>query len=97
MARDLDVVERQLELGQVKTITTGNILNYVELLYNPNIKSQYYFNQEKNVVQHCVKDCDLGVEGYSCFINKKVLRDIILNLKIFYNQLDDEENLKGEK
>ena len=33
MVRDLDVVERQLEMGMVKTITTGNILNYVELLF----------------------------------------------------------------
>ena len=39
MVRDLDVVERQLEMGMVKTITTRNILNDVELLFSPNIKS----------------------------------------------------------
>ena len=99
MVRDIDVVERQLEMGMVKTITTGNILNYVELLFSPNIKSQYYFNQEKNLVQHCVKDCDLGVEGYNCYINKRVLRDVIINLKTLYNQLEDDQEdiVKGDK
>ena len=97
MVRDLDVVERQLETGMVKT--TRNILNYVELLFSPNIKSQYYFNQEKNLVQHCVKDCDLGVEGYNCYINKRVLRDVIINLKTLYNQLEDDQEdiVKGDK
>ena len=41
MAKDLDIVERQLELGMVKTITTENILNFVELLFSSNVKAQF--------------------------------------------------------
>ena len=91
MAKDLDIVERQLEPGMVKSITTGNILNYVELLFNPNIKSQFYYDDKNNVIQHCVKDCDLGVEGYNCSLDKLTLRCLIMNLKILYNQLNEQE------
>ena len=50
-------------------------------------------------MQHCVKDCDLGVEGYNCYINKRVLRDVIINLKTLYNQLEDDQEdiVKGDK
>lgn len=89
MAKDLDIVDRQLELGMVKTITTGEILNYVELLFNPNIKSQFYFNQEDNVIQFCVKDCDLGIEGFNCILDKGTLRSLIINLKNLYKQLNN--------
>jgi len=89
MTKDLDIVDRQLELGMVKTITTGSILNYVELLFNPNIKSQFYFNQQENVIQFCVKDSDLGVEGFNCILDKETLRSLIINLKNLYNQLNN--------
>lgn len=95
MAKDLDIVDRQLQLGQVKTIATGNILNYVELLFSPNIKSQYYFDKDNNVIQHCVKDCDLGVEGYNCLLDKNTLKTMIIYMKNLYNQLEDE--LEGDE
>lgn len=90
MAKDLDIIDRQLELGMVKTITTGNILNYVEILFDPNIKSQFYYNKEKNVVQFCVKDLDLGIEGFNCVLDKGTLRSLIINLKNLYNQIEND-------
>lgn len=89
MAKDLDIVERQLELGMVKTITTENILNFVELLFNPNVKAQFYYNEKENLIQFSVKDCDLGVKGFDCVLDKKTVRNLIIYLKNMYNQLEN--------
>ena len=91
MAKDLDIVDRQLELGMVKTITTGSVLNYVELLFNPNIKSQFYYDEKENAVQFCVKDSDLDIEGFSCYIDRETLRSLIIYLKTLHNQLKPKE------
>lgn len=94
MAKDLDIVDRQLELGMVKTITTGDTLNYVELLFSPNVKSQFYFNEKDNVIQFCVKDCDLGITGFNCTLDKQTLKNLIYNLRDLHNQLDNgNENM----
>lgn len=87
MAKDLDIVERQLELGMVKTITTENVLNFVELLFSSNVKAQFYYNEKENIIQFCVKDCDLGVKGFDCLLDKKTVRNLIIYLKNLYNQL----------
>ncbi len=89
MAKDLDIVERQLELGMVKTITTENILNFVELLFSSNVKAQFYYNEKENIIQFCVKDCDLGVKGFDCLLDKKTVRNLIIYLKNLYNQLEN--------
>lgn len=88
MAKDLDIVERQLEIGMVKTIITENVVNFVELLFSSNIKAQFYYNELENLIQFCVKDCDLGVKGFDCLLDKKTVRNLIINLKNLYNQLD---------
>ena len=85
----LDIVERQLELGMVKTITTENILNFVELLFSSNVKAQFYYNEKENIIQFCVKDCDLGVKGFDCLLDKKTVRNLIIYLKNLYNQLEN--------
>ena len=89
MARDLDIVERQLEPGMVKTVTDGDILLYVELLFDPDIKAQFGFNKKTDDVQFCVKDRDPRVEGFQYTIDKKTLKTLILELRILYNQMQD--------
>lgn len=91
MAKTLDIIDKQLELGQVKTIRTGEYLDYVELLFSPTTKVQFAPSQDRKTVRLSVSDNTLQLPQLDCLITKEVLRSYIINLKNIYNQLEDEE------
>lgn len=91
MAKTLDIIDKQLELGQVKTIRTGEYLDYVELLFSPTTKVQFAPSQDRKTVRLSVSDNTLQLPQLDCLITKEVLRNYIINLKNIYNQLEDEE------
>lgn len=93
MAKSLDIIDRQLSVGQVKTIKTGEYLDYVELLFSPTTKVQLAPTENKKTVRLSVSDNSLELPQLDCVINKNTLYNYILSLKNLYNQLkDDEEN-----
>lgn len=92
MAKNLDIYENQIQLGQVKTITTGSILNYVELLFSPTTKSQFYYKDVDNSVQIVFSDTDLQIPNFTCTVDKETLRNLIVGLKTLYGQLKEGED-----
>lgn len=96
MGKTLDIIDRQLELGQTKIISHGGgkIIDYVELLFSPTTKVQFAPSNDMKAVRLSVSDNSLELPQLDCLITKSVLRDYILNLKNIYNLLLDEEENK---
>lgn len=93
MAKTLDIIDKQLELGQTKVISSdgGRVIDYVELLFSPTTKVQFAPSNDKKTIRLSVSDNTLELPQLDCLITKEVLRNFILNLKNIYNQLKDEE------
>ena len=94
MAKTLDIIDKQLELGQTKIISSdgGRVIDYVELLFSPTTKVQFAPSDDGKTVRLSVSDNTLELPQLDCLISKEVLRNYILNLKNIYNQLLDEED-----
>lgn len=91
IGKTLDIIDRQMSVGQVKTIRTGNYLDYVELLFSDTTKSQMAPTDDKKMVQLVFSDNIIDMPNTNCTMSKKTLYDYILALKTIYNQLLDEE------
>lgn len=91
MAKTLDLIDRQLAVGQVKTIRTGEYLDYVELLFSPTTKVQLAPSNDRRTVRISVSDNTLELPQLDCAMNKDTLYSYIVSLKNLYNQLEDEE------
>lgn len=87
---NLDILNNQMSVGQVKTIRTGNHLDYVEMLFSETLSAQLA-PLEDGTVQFVVKDSDFKLPNMSCKMKHSVLRSLILSLKELYNQT--EENI----
>lgn len=84
---NLDIIEDQLSLGQVKRITDNGVLNFVEMLVGAKTKMQMYYDQDKKVIQMEVKDTDLNLASLSCTLDASTLKELILAEKDLYNVL----------
>lgn len=93
MAKTLDVIEQQLNVGDVKTISNGNIIKYIELLFSPTTKVQFAPSDNNKSMRLSVSDNNLEMPELDCVVTKKTLRDYIISLKNMYNQLDDESEV----
>lgn len=91
MGKTLDIIDRQLSVGQVKTIRTGEYLDYVELLFSPTTKVQLAPAIDNKSVRLSVSDNSLELPQLDCIVSKNTLYNYILSLKNLYNQLNDEE------
>ena len=91
--KSLQVMDDQMEIGQVKTITSngGRTVNYCELLFSSTTKAQFAPSEDKTTMTFAVSDNNLSLPQLQCNINKEVLRDLIINLKNIYNELESEE------
>lgn len=94
MSKTLDIIHKQLELGQTKIISSdgGKFIDYVELLFSPTTKVQFAPSDDKKTVRLSVSDNTLELPQLDCLITKEVLRNYIVNLRNIYNQLLDEED-----
>ena len=92
MAKKLDIIEDQIELGQVKTITSkgGTFVNSVELLFSPTTKAQFAPSDDLREIVFSVMDNNLDLPELQCNMDKETLRNLIMALKSIYNQLKDE-------
>lgn len=93
LGKTLDIIDRQLELGDVKTITSngGNTVKFIELLFSSTTKSQFALSNDQKEVEFLVSDNNLAMPQLYCKMDKETLRNLILSLKNMYNQLLDEE------
>lgn len=96
MGKTLDIIDRQLELGQTKIISSngGKFIDYVELLFSPTTKVQIAPSEDRKTARLSVGDNTLELPQMDCLITKETLRDYIINLKNIYNQLLDDEEKK---
>ena len=92
MSSKLDILDEQLNVGDVKAITYNGGLNirYIELLFSPTTKVQFAPSDDKKTIRMSVSDNNLDLPQLQCNIDKETLRNLIIALKSIYNQLDDE-------
>lgn len=89
MGAKLDIIEDNLKLGQVKRITTEEVVDYVELLIGKGTKAQLYYDKDKNSITLELTDTNLDLSNFTCDMKKNTVRSLIRGLKDLYNQLDD--------
>ena len=96
LAKKLDIIEDQIELGQVKTITSkgGTFVDFVELLFSPTTKAQFAPDDNLREIVFSVMDNNLDLPELQCNMDKETLRNLIMALKSIYNQLNDESEEK---
>ena len=94
MSKTLDIIDRQLDVGDVKVITSdaGRIIKLIELLFSPTTKVQFAPSTNMRTVRLSISDNTLELPQLDCLITKDTLRDYIISLKNIYNILIDEEN-----
>ena len=92
MAKKLDIIEDQIELGQVKTITSkgGTFVDFVELLFSSTTKAQFAPSEDLREIVFSVMDNNLDLPQLQCNIDKETLYNFITSLKNIYNELKDE-------
>lgn len=93
MSKNLDTLNNQMSVGQVKTIRTGDHLDYVEMLFSNELSAQLA-PLEDGTVQFVVKDSEFKLPNMSCKMERDTLRSLILNLKELYQQIDESEEVK---
>ena len=92
---NLDTLNNQMSVGQVKTIRTGDQLDYVEMLFSNELSAQLT-PLEDGTIQFVVKDSEFRLPNMSCKMKRDVLRSLILSLKELYSQLEDNKNESEE-
>ena len=90
MARNLDIMDNQMSVGQVKSIRTGNHLDYVEMLFSDELSAQLA-PLEDGTVQFDIKDNEFKLPNMSCKMTKQVIHDLIVSLKELYSQMNESE------
>ena len=83
---NLDIIDKQLNVGQVKSIRTGSHLDYVEMKFSDELSAQLV-PLDDGTIQFDVKDSDFKLPNMSCKMTKETLRDLILCAKELYSQL----------
>lgn len=84
----LDILNNQMSVGQVKTIRTGDHLDYVEMLFSNELSAQLA-PLEDGTVQFVVKDSAFKLPNMSCKMERDTIRSLILSLKELYQQIDE--------
>ena len=87
---NLDLLNNQMSVGQVKTIRTGNHLDYVEMLFSSELSAQLA-PLEDGTIQFVVKDSEFKLPNMSCKMERDTLRSLIIALKELYNQIKESE------
>ena len=90
---NLDVIKNQMSVGQVKSIRTGNHLDYVEMLFSDELSAQLAPLPD-NTIQFDIKDNEFRLPSMSCKMDKVTLKSLILSLKELYAQLNESEGNK---
>lgn len=84
---NLEILDKQLNVGQVKSIRTGSHLDYVEMKFSDELSAQLAPLGD-GTIQFDVKDNEFRIPNMSCKMTKETLRDLILYLKELYSQCE---------
>ena len=96
MSSKLDILDEQLNVGDVKTITYNGGLNirYIELLFSPTTKVQFAPSEDKKTVRLSVSDNNLQLPDLNCQLTKDTLIDFIIALKNVYSEISNNKEEK---
>ena len=84
---NLEILDKQLNVGQVKSIRTGSHLDYVEMKFSDELSAQLAPFGD-GTIQFEVKDSEFKLPNMSCKMTKETLRDLILCAKELYSQCE---------
>ena len=92
MAKSLQIIEDQIELGDVKTITSngGQNVKFIELLFSPTVRAQFAPSKDMKTVEMSIFDNNLELPDLDCKMSKGSLYDLIVSLKKIYTELESE-------
>lgn len=85
-------IERQLKLGEIRSIRSngGKQLEQLELLFSPTTIAKFVVDREANQIDFLIDNTDLKYQDLQCSLSKSVMRDVYLNLRDLYNELERE-------
>ena len=94
MQRSLDILDEQLNVGDVKVITYngGENIRYIELLFSPTTKAQFAPSDDKRTIRMSVSDNNLQLPELVGQLSQETVRDFIVALKNTYSELLKEES-----
>ena len=93
MSNSLDILNNQMSVGQVKTIRTGDHLDYVEMLFSNELSAQLA-PLEDRTIQFVVKDSEFKLPNMSCKMDKNTIHNLIVALKELYSGMKESEEVK---
>lgn len=98
MGKSLDI-ERPLQMGEIKSIRSngGTTLNMLELLFSPTTLVTFTVNRQTNKVDFVIDNTDLKYQDLSCSLDKKTLKDLYINVRDLYNELENDESEENKK
>lgn len=84
--------EIPLKMGEIRSIRSngGNTLNYLELLFSPTTIAKFSVNRETNKIDFMIDHTDLKYQDLQCSLSKDVIRDLFINIRDLYNELENE-------
>ena len=92
LANNLDILNEQMSIGDVKIITNGDKnVKYVELLFSPTTKVQFAPTSDMKSIMLTVSDNNLESIDLECVIEKQTMRNFLVALKNVYRELIDSE------
>ena len=86
---NLDILNNQMSVGQVKTIRTGDHLDYVEMLFSNELSAQ--LAPLGDVIQFDIKDNEFRLPNMSCMMDKNTIHNLIVALKELYSEMKESE------
>ncbi len=89
----IDIIEQDLQLGQVKVITSdaGKQVNEIELLLGDSTKATLKLDTNLNVVRLIIQDTTLAdIPSLDCNISRQSLYDFVTGIKKMYNCLEKD-------
>ena len=92
MSNSLDILNNQMSVGQVKTIRTGDHLDYVEMLFSNELSAQ--LAPLEDVIQFDIKDNEFRLPNMSCKMDKNSIHNLIVALKELYSEMKESEEVK---
>ena len=92
MSNNLDLLNNQMSVGQVKTIRTGNHLDYVEMLFSSELSAQ--LAPLGDFIQFDIKDNEFRLPNMYCKMDKNTIHNIIVSLKKLYSEMKESEEVK---
>ena len=89
----ITILDEQLKIGQIKSVTSdfGRYIDYVSLLFSDTTKAEFQPNAKRTGIIFSISDSNFDLPEMVCELGRDTVRNLIVNLKNMYNQLELEE------